>query len=88
METPLLTITAIAAVGLLYVLLPVAADTYRRYGRRRVVTCPETHGLAEIRIDASYAARSALVGAPALRVNACTRWPERKGCPANCISEE
>ena len=64
MTTPLITIAAILALGTLFVLIPVASDSYRRFRRRRVVTCPETKSFAEIQIDAGYAAVSSAFGEP------------------------
>jgi len=51
MHDPLITIASILALGTLVVLIPVAADNYRRFRRRRVVICPETKAIAEIRVD-------------------------------------
>ena len=39
---PLMLIAAIITFGLLFVVAPVAADAYRRYRHRKVITCPET----------------------------------------------
>jgi hypothetical protein len=85
MTTPLITIAAILALGTLFVLIPVASDSYRRFRRRRVVTCPETKSFAEIQIDAGHAAVSSAFGEPRLKVDDCTRWPERKGCAEDCL---
>lgn len=86
MTAPLITIAAILALGTLFVLLPVAWDSYRRFRRRRVVTCPETKAIAEIVVDARRAACSSLVGRPRLRVQDCTRWPRRQGCAQDCLA--
>jgi hypothetical protein len=85
MDTLLITIAAILALGTLFVLVPVASDNYRRFRGRRVVTCPETQGIAEILIDARHAAFSSLFGNPRLRVNECTRWPRREDCAQDCL---
>jgi hypothetical protein len=87
MNAPWVTIAAIAGLAILYILIPVAADTYRNFIRMQVVRCPEIQRLAEVDLDIGYAVRSALVGSPHARVIGCTRWPERKGCLAKCISE-
>ena len=81
MTDALITIAAIATLAVIYILLPVAGDAYRRFVRQRVVTCPQNERLTEIHLDAGYAARSALVGAPKARVNGCTRWPELTRLP-------
>lgn len=85
MTSPLITIAAILALGTMFVLIPVASDSYRRFRRRRVVTCPETNGITEILIDARHAACSSLFGNPRLRVNECTRWPRRENCAQDCL---
>jgi hypothetical protein len=85
MTTPLITIAAILALGTLFVLIPVASDSYRRFRRRRVVTCPETKASAEILIDARHAACSSLFGNLRLRVKGCTRWPKREDCAQDCL---
>jgi hypothetical protein len=88
MNAPLITVAAIIALALLYVLLPVCTDAYRRFSRKRVVTCPENKQLAEIQLDAPYAARLALVGGQGVRLKGCTRWPaSRESCAANCLSQ-
>jgi len=85
MDNALITIAAILALGTLFVLIPVASDSYRRFRRRRVVTCPETKAIAEILIDARHAACSSLFGNPRLRVKDCTRWPKREDCGQDCL---
>jgi hypothetical protein len=85
MTTPLITIAAILVLGTFFVLIPVASDSYRRFRRRRVVTCPETNTIAEILIDARHAACSSLVGDPRLRIKDCARWPRRQDCAQDCL---
>ncbi len=85
MTTPLITVAAILVLGTVFVLIPLAADAYRHFRRRKVVTCPETKRIAEILIDARHAARSALFGPPQLRVKDCTRWPRRESCAQDCL---
>jgi hypothetical protein len=86
MTAPLIAIAAMLAFGTLFVLLPVALDSYRRFRRRRVVTCPETKAIAEIVVDARRAACSSFFGEPRLRIRECTRWLQRKYCAQNCLS--
>ena len=86
MNAPLITIAAILVLGTLYVLIPVALDTYQRFRRRRVVTCPETKAFAEVLIDAPRAARASLFGKLRLKVKDCSRWPDRKDCAENCLT--
>ena len=62
--------------------------SFFRYRGTRVITCPETgHGEA-VRVDSPYAAWTNLVGQrPALRLDSCTRWPERQGCAESCLRQ-
>src|SRR5881394_3546466 len=46
----------------------------------RVVRCPENHRPAGVRLDAWHAASG-------LRLNACSRWPEKSGCGQECLAE-
>jgi len=87
MNTPLVLIAAIVAFGLLSVVAPVAIDAYRRYRFRKVITCPETHGLAETTLKGHLAALGAAFGKPALRVKSCSLWPKRQGCDEKCVKE-
>ena len=85
MPTPLITLLAITVLGLVYVTLPIVIDYYRRYRPTKVVTCPETGGLAEVETRAVQAAFHSLVATPQLRVKNCTLWPKKKGCAEACL---
>jgi hypothetical protein len=76
----------IVAVGALYVVVPVVANTYRRFRGPRTVTCPETNQPADIELDSVHAAAGAAFGKPDLRVERCSRWPERHECGQECLS--
>ena len=84
---PLLLITGIVAIGLVFVFAPVFIDAYRQFRYRKVITCPESHGLAEVNLNAGLGALGAAVGRPVIRVKNCSLWPERKGCDEHCVSE-
>ena len=88
METPLVLIAAILMLALVFVLLPVALDTYRRFSHRKVITCPETHELTEVTLKARRAGLMATFGKESLlRVKSCTLWPKKKGCAEACVKE-
>lgn len=80
MSHPWVVLVAILAVGLLYVLMPLTADTFRRFRRPRTLRCPETGGKVEVGIDASHAALASAFGRPLPRVQRCSLWPERERC--------
>lgn len=84
---PLLLIAGIVAFGLAFVVAPVFIDAYRQYRYRKVITCPETHGLAEVNLNTGLAALGAAVGRPVIRVRSCSLWPKRKGCDEKCVRE-
>ena len=87
MKNPLTLIALIILAGLVYNTTPYLRHVYNRYHRRRVVTCPETQGLAEVQIRAGWAAATAILAKPALRVKSCTLWPGKKGCTQGCIED-
>lgn len=84
MNGPLIAVGAVMALGLMYVLVPLAAHTFQRYRNRKVLHCPQTQGLAEVDIDAPRAALSSLFRRPILRIKDCSLWPGRKGCDQDC----
>lgn len=62
--------------------------TYRRYRGRRVITCPENLESAAVRVNAMKAAQwEAISGDTVLRLNQCSRWPEKAGCDQACLSQ-
>lgn len=83
-STLFLLLAVIAAVGLIYVLMPVAADTYARLRSPQQVTCPETNDPATVQVAARRAALSAAVGANRVRIGNCSKWPERGDCAQGC----
>jgi hypothetical protein len=88
MKTPLvILITATVVIGLFYVVLPFTHDVYRRFRYRKVVSCPETYRLAEVRLHAAWAALTAIFRKPVLRVKSCSLWPKKKGCAESCVHE-
>jgi hypothetical protein len=87
MKTPLILIVATIALGLFYIVLPFTLDVYRRFRYRKVVTCPDTYGLADVRLNARWAALTAIFRKPALRVKSCALWPRKKGCAEGCVKE-
>lgn len=59
-----------------------------RYRGERVITCPETGHAEAVRVKASHAAWTNLIGRkPDLRLDSCTRWPEREDCAQACLSQ-
>jgi len=85
----LLAIVAISLVALVAVAMSLrrATSTYVKFRGERIVTCPETHQPAAIRVTAGKAALEAAVGREELNVCACSRWPEKQDCPQDCLAQ-
>jgi len=58
-----------------------------KFRGRRVVTCPENERPAGVSVDVRHAVATALGKAPELRLESCSRWPERAGCGQQCLSQ-
>lgn len=65
----------------------IAVRTYLRYRGTRLITCPETKAPAAVRVNKGHAATTTAAGEPELRLESCTRWPEREHCGQECISQ-
>ena len=59
----------------------------RRESGDRVITCPESKKTAVVRVDAGHAARTDIRGEKELRLDSCSRWPERADCGRECLRE-
>jgi hypothetical protein len=87
MDNALLLIGAIAAFGLLSVVVPVMLETYCRYREDILVNCPKGNRPAELVLDPGRAALGAAFGKPALRVLSCSLWPLKEACHDECLRE-
>jgi hypothetical protein len=83
--TPWILLLLIAAVALLYVVLPIMADAFARHRPAQLVRCPETGETVRVQLDATLAALTAVPGPSKRRVAQCTRWPERQDCAQECV---
>ncbi len=64
-----------------------AVRAYRMFDGLRLVNCPETVEAAIVKINATRAIASKVAGGNALRLRACSRWPERQGCDQACLGQ-
>jgi hypothetical protein len=64
-----------------------ALETYRTFRGKRVVSCPETHQPAAVRVAAGKAALEAALGNEQIKLSECSRWPERGDCPQECLAQ-
>jgi hypothetical protein len=83
-------ITGAALVVVLFLSLLVTGfvTAWRRYHGVRLVTCPETKDTVAVNVDALHAANTyATTRETDLRLRTCTRWPGRRDCGQECLSE-
>ncbi len=87
MKNLIILISATIAAGLLYNVFPVVRYMFGRFRSGKVVTCPETESLADVNLNACWAALTGLFRKPALHVKSCTLWPGKKGCAQGCVKD-
>jgi len=81
-------LTLAVAVGVALMLeLVRALRTYLKFRGKRIVSCPETHQAAGVRVAAGKAALQATAGAPDIRLSECSRWPEKEACGQECLAQ-
>ena len=80
-------VIAILAVALIGIALRRSYQVFVTYRGTRVMACPETGQPVAIDLQVRHAALEALFKRPGLRVQECSRWPERAGCEEACVRE-
>ena len=75
-----------AVVFLIY-RLAIALRLYLQFRGKRLVACPENLQMTAVSVDAGSLALQSLTGIPRVRVNECSRWPERKNCGQECLRD-
>jgi hypothetical protein len=87
MTTLLYLVVVLVASGLLYALLRRPVSEYYRMRGTRVIACPENEQPAAVTVDARRAALTAAAGHERLRLDSCSRWPEKAGCGQECLKQ-
>jgi hypothetical protein len=90
MPTPfqlVLGVAALVGLGTLFLFGRRLVRAWLTYRGTRIVVCPENHQMVAIEVDARHAALSVPQGRPRLRLESCTRWPERKACDQECLGQ-
>lgn len=54
---------------------------------QKLITCPETHEPAAVRVAVGRATMAAITGKERIELYQCSRWPERAGCDQACLPE-
>ena len=67
--------------------LAVSLGAYVRFRGERIITCPENKQPAAVHINMSKVAKEAFIGKLDVRLDQCSRWPERAGCGQDCLSQ-
>lgn len=78
---------ALLAVGVLAVFLVPLFKRYAAARGDRLVVCPENDASVAVRVDAAHAALTAAGSPGHLRLESCTRWPERESCGQACLTQ-
>lgn len=77
----------VVAGALIMAVLWRLAGVWLKFGGERLITCPENCRPAGVQVDARHAAATGLVHAPRLRLNQCSRWPEKADCGQQCLRQ-
>jgi len=85
MAVPFLVVAIAAVVCSLAVWRLLGA--WWKFKGRRVVTCPENQRPAGVTVDSRHAVARALGTSPQLRLESCSRWPEKAACGQECLSQ-
>lgn len=65
----------------------IAIRGHRLYRQVQLVTCPQGGAPAAVKLHAVRAAATQLTGKADLRLSSCSRWPERRHCGQECLSQ-
>lgn len=86
MTIALLTFGAVFGVCA-FLLVWLAIRGYRLYRTAHVLICPETRASVAIHLHVARAAATSVTGNADLRVRTCSRWPEKRDCGQECLSQ-
>jgi hypothetical protein len=81
-----LSIVAVVVAAVLFCVFPIV-HAYFQYRGKRLITCPETHHTEAVHVAARKVAARAFIGEPTLRLDQCSRWPERQDCGQECLRQ-
>lgn len=90
MPTPfqiVLGVAALVGLGVLFLFGRRLGRAWSTYRGTRVVVCPENREMVAVEVDARHAVATASQGRPDLRLESCTRWPEKAGCGQECLGQ-
>jgi hypothetical protein len=82
----LIAFVALAAAYFIHRLVAGGREV-RRFSGKMLVTCPETHETAAVKVATGRAALAAMAGKQHVELSQCSRWPERGECAQPCLDE-
>ena len=85
MNTAAYIILAAMLVAALYFGIRRLARTFLKVRGAKTVTCPETGNPTAVRIDAIRATLTNTLGDPHIRLQDCSRWPQKRDCGQECL---
>jgi hypothetical protein len=80
-------LAAAALAVVLYLALRKPVREFVRMRGDRVVACPDNNQTVAVHVDARHAALTSAAGHERLRLESCTRWPEKAGCGQECLKQ-
>ncbi len=83
----IVTVVVLLAVGLFVFRAIPGIRAYFQYRGKRLITCPESFTCEAVSVNAKEAAVGAFLTEPTVRLQECSRWPEREGCGQECLQQ-
>jgi hypothetical protein len=81
-------VAAVAVAIAAFLLLSGFLRAFRKWRGVRVITCPENHQPAAVKVAAFDAAKEfAVAGETSVHLKTCSRWPEMAGCDEACLNQ-
>ena len=82
---PWLVLSALLALALAYVAVPVAIAAFRQWRRPWRLTCPSADSVAQIQVGAARASLGEVFGRRP-EIDRCSLWPALAGCKQECLA--
>jgi nucleotide-binding universal stress UspA family protein len=83
---PWLVLSAVLALALAYVCVPIAFTAFGQWRRPWRLACPRDGSVAQIQVGPARAAVGEMVGRRP-EIDRCSLWPERAGCAQECLAD-
>jgi nucleotide-binding universal stress UspA family protein len=82
---PWLVLSALLAIALVFVVVPVGVAAFREWRRPWRLTCPRAGMVAQIRVGAAHAALAEMFGRGP-EISRCSLWPPLAECREECLA--